>query len=57
MAPFGVKVILVISGVVKTNFFNDETGRTLPENSLYLSAKATIKEILSGGSLVKISGG
>jgi short-subunit dehydrogenase len=57
MVPFGVKVILVISGVVKTNFFNDETGQTLPENSLYLPAKATIKEILSGGSLVKISGG
>ena len=53
MAPFGVKVILILSGVVKTNFFTNEKGQTLPENSLYLPAKATIEGVLSGTSLVK----
>lgn len=47
MALFGVKVILFITGVVKTNFLENDR---LPENSLYEPAKATIEEILPRAS-------
>lgn len=52
MAPFGVKVILVITGVVKTNFFQHKKEK-LPEGSRYEVAKETVEGIMSGESFEK----
>ncbi|CZR67743.1 probable short-chain dehydrogenase/reductase [Phialocephala subalpina] len=52
MAPWGVKFINVITGGVKSRFFENLVAQHLPSNSLYLPAKDEIEPMMNG-SLVK----
>jgi short-subunit dehydrogenase len=55
LAPFGVNCICVITGAIKTKFFNNSLGIKLPADSLYASAKDLVEPI-TGGSLVEKDG-
>lgn len=48
LAPFDVKVISVISGGVKTHFFQNNHAVTLPTGSLYEPAREDIEKVMSG---------
>lgn len=51
LAPLGVKVILVVCGGIKTNFFaNLATSPQLPATSPYFAAKTELEESMSGAS-------
>jgi short-subunit dehydrogenase len=53
-SPWSVKVILVVTGVVKTNFFaNLASAPRLPETSLYHAAKDDIEPVMAGTELEK----
>lgn len=48
-SPWGVKAILVITGVIKTKFFaNLSSAPHLPETSLYYAAKDDIEPVMAG---------
>ncbi|KAL5363334.1 hypothetical protein BJX96DRAFT_155558 [Aspergillus floccosus] len=51
MAPFNVKVVLLMTAVVETNFFNNFSHFALPENSLY---KGAWKEIATEPEMAKM---
>ncbi|GES62057.1 oxidoreductase [Aspergillus terreus] len=51
MGPFNVKVVLLMTGVVETNLFNNFTRLSLPENSLY---KGAAKEIATEPKMTKM---
>jgi len=44
LQPFNVKVVIVITGAVKTNIFNNSPGYHLPEGSLYSKAGKEIEK-------------
>ena len=52
LAPFGVSCICVVTGAIKTNFFENAPGIKLPAESLYAPAK-DIVEAVAGGSLAE----
>ncbi|KUJ16581.1 NAD(P)-binding protein [Mollisia scopiformis] len=52
LSPFGVKVINVITGGVKTKFFDNLPTQHLPSNSIYAPASEEIEFVLNG-SFVK----
>lgn len=52
LAPFGVSCICVITGAIKTKFFDNSPGIKLPADSLYAPGKDIIEPI-AGGSLAK----
>lgn len=51
LAPLGVKVILVVTGGVKSKFFENQPTTNLPEDSYYFAAKNEI-EFAAGGGVV-----
>ncbi|KAB8297997.1 hypothetical protein EYC80_001770 [Monilinia laxa] len=53
LEPFGVKVILVITGVVKTKFFENQPSVKLPENSLYAPARDIVEHAAAGNVLLE----
>ncbi|KAG9253802.1 uncharacterized protein F5Z01DRAFT_623235 [Emericellopsis atlantica] len=54
LSPWGVRAILVTTGVVKTKFFDNlATAPKLPESSLYYPAKDVIEPALAGTELGK----
>ncbi|RAL63921.1 hypothetical protein DID88_003109 [Monilinia fructigena] len=53
LEPFGVKVILVITGVVKTRFFENQPSVKLPENSLYAPARDIVEHAAAGNVLLE----
>jgi len=53
LEPFGIKVIDLKTGAVKTNFFANVEDSKLPPNSYYLSAKESIESFMSGAALEK----
>ena len=56
LAPFDISVITLVTGAVKTEFFNNKEGGrlvTLPDNSVYTPIKAHIETMLRGS----LSGG
>jgi len=55
LAPFGVKCICVVTGAIKTHFFDNSPGIKLPAGSLYAPGKDIIEPI-AGGSLVEKDG-
>jgi 1-acylglycerone phosphate reductase len=55
LSPFGVGCICVITGVIKTKFFDNTLGVKLPANSIYAPGKDIIEPI-AGGELVLNSG-
>jgi 1-acylglycerone phosphate reductase len=55
LAPFGVSCICVVTGAIKTKFFDNAPGIKLPADSLYAPAK-DIVEPIAGGSLVEKNG-
>ncbi|KAK3381796.1 IBR finger domain protein [Podospora didyma] len=48
LAPFGVRVINLVTGSVKSNFFDNAPKATLPPGSMYNVAKAEIEEAMTG---------
>jgi len=50
LVPFDVKVIQVVTGGIKTKFFDNLPAQTLPPNSYYIAAKETIDEMINGSS-------
>ncbi|KAF7558284.1 hypothetical protein G7Z17_g63 [Cylindrodendrum hubeiense] len=51
LAPFGIKVVDLKTGAVKSRFFGNQEGGTdptLPENSLYNVAKEEVEAVLAG---------
>lgn len=48
LKPFGVSVILVVTGSVRTKFYDNIPTQTLPDNSVYLPAKKQVELIMSG---------
>lgn len=55
LSPFGVGCICVITGAIKTHFFDNSPGIKLPADSLYAPGKDIIESI-AGGSLVEKNG-
>ncbi|PQE10300.1 hypothetical protein CJF32_00000857 [Rutstroemia sp. NJR-2017a WRK4] len=53
LAPFDVKVILEITGGVKTKFFDNQPSVTLPESSVYAPAKEIVEKAASGANVEK----
>ncbi|KAI9649590.1 hypothetical protein NHQ30_002171 [Ciborinia camelliae] len=53
LEPFGVKAILVITGVVKTKFFDNQPSVKLPENSLYAPARDIVEHAAAGNVIMK----
>lgn len=53
MAPLGVKVLTVITGIIKTNIAvnNGASGSTLPPDSYYLPAQKQIAERTEGADV------
>ena len=55
-APFDISVVTLVTGAVKTEFFNNKEGgrlATLPDNSVYTPIKSHIETMLRGS----LSGG
>ena len=54
LSPWGIKVILVVAGAIRTQFFENlpESPR-LPENSVYAPARAEVEKVMSGVELEK----
>ncbi|CAD6448630.1 8206903f-48bd-4ae8-b69e-0cb7d3398fd3 [Sclerotinia trifoliorum] len=48
LEPLGVKVILVITGVVRTKFFDNQPSVRLPENSPYAPARDIVEHAAGG---------
>lgn len=48
LSPFGVNAICVVTGGVRTKFFENTTAATLPANSLYAPAAEEIGIVQSG---------
>ncbi|KAI0387563.1 IBR finger domain protein [Hypomontagnella monticulosa] len=48
LAPFGIKVINLVTGSVKSTFFDNSAAATLPPTSMYNVAKETIEKAMSG---------
>jgi len=48
LAPFGVRVVLVITGAIKTHFFDNLHKPELPTQSIYNPSKATVEEGMTG---------
>jgi len=57
LSPWGIKVILVVTGVISTHFFNNIEKQHVSENSLYYPAKELIEPILSGEFAKETMGG
>jgi 1-acylglycerone phosphate reductase len=51
LAPFNVKVISVIAGGFRSKFFDNNTGKSLPDGSLYAPAREEIQAAMRGDSL------
>lgn len=56
LSPFGVQVILVLTGGIKTNFFNNVQGDILPKGSLYEPAAEEVLPHLQGGQARRLEG-
>ncbi|KAI1805199.1 putative estradiol 17 beta-dehydrogenase [Daldinia bambusicola] len=50
LAPFGVKVINLLTGSVATNFFENAPTPVLPPNSLYNVAKEAVEKAMRGSN-------
>lgn len=48
LEPFGIKVILIVAGTVRTRFFQNLPESQLPEHSIYGPARKKVEYILSG---------
>jgi 1-acylglycerone phosphate reductase len=48
LAPFGIKVVELKTGVVATKFFENSTGEVLPLNSRYSVAKDAVESVMAG---------
>lgn len=54
LSPFGVKTILVVSGIIKTKFFENLPNLpTLPPDSLYYTVKDDVEPVMAGGESEK----
>ena len=51
MAPFGVKVITIMTGIVSTKFFENCDDGRLPDKSRYIGASNVISD-MANGSLI-----
>jgi 1-acylglycerone phosphate reductase len=54
LGPFNIKVIDLKTGVVRTNFFSNQTGgadANLPKNSLYMPARDAIERSMRGDAV------
>ncbi|KAJ8060543.1 hypothetical protein OCU04_010859 [Sclerotinia nivalis] len=48
LEPFGVKVILIVTGVVRTKFFENQPSVRLPDNSPYAPARDIVEPAAAG---------
>ncbi|KAF7553417.1 hypothetical protein G7Z17_g3668 [Cylindrodendrum hubeiense] len=48
LAPFGIKVVNMMTGIVRSHFFDNAPSVTLPPNSVYNVAKEVIEKAMSG---------
>jgi 1-acylglycerone phosphate reductase len=56
LAPFGIRVVDLKTGGVKSNFFVNATEtQSLPESSLYLPAREAVEKTMSGASMTDAS--
>ncbi|PVH77427.1 putative short-chain dehydrogenase/reductase [Cadophora sp. DSE1049] len=54
LSPWGVKTILVVSGIVKTRFFENLPNLpVLPQTSLYYAAKDDVEPVMAGAEAEK----
>lgn len=51
LEPLGVKVVLVITGAVTTNFLDNKSGCRLNSDSLYSSARGPIEALMNGSAV------
>lgn len=51
LAPFGVSVVTIMTGLVTSNFHNNNTATQLPQNSRYAVVGKTIEEWTSGRAI------
>src|SRR2546423_2589153 len=54
LAPFGIKVIDLKTGAVKSNFFDNQPGgaqASLPEGSIYMPAREAVEKSMRGGAV------
>jgi NAD(P)-dependent dehydrogenase (short-subunit alcohol dehydrogenase family) len=49
LAPFNIKVINLMTGAVRSTFFDNTPDATLPPTSVYNFAKETVEKTMSGG--------
>ncbi|KAF7924498.1 hypothetical protein BELL_0041g00370 [Botrytis elliptica] len=52
LEPLGVKAILVMTGVVKTNFFDNQPSVKLPDNSPYAPARDIVESAAAGHAVL-----
>lgn len=48
LAPFNIKVINLMTGAIRSNFFDNTPDATLPPTSIYNFAKDTVEKAMSG---------
>ena len=48
LAPLGIRVITLLTGGVKTKFFNNMIDNTLPKDSYYSSIRTSIESLTDG---------
>jgi 1-acylglycerone phosphate reductase len=55
LSPFGVDCICIVTGVVKTHFFDNTPGIKLPTDSLYVPGKDIVESIAGGSEAEKVA--
>ncbi|UNI23177.1 hypothetical protein JDV02_009012 [Purpureocillium takamizusanense] len=53
LEPFGVRVVLVVTGAVRTNFLTNQAGAKVASDSIYAPAKESIESAMNGKSVDK----
>ena len=56
LQPFGVKVMTVIVGAVKSNIFTNGPGYELPKGSLYEPARKEVERRIEGRGIESLLG-
>jgi hypothetical protein len=56
LTPFGVRVVNVVAGSIRSKFWENVAIPTIKEDSLYASVKKKAEESMSGGIVVDVHG-
>jgi 1-acylglycerone phosphate reductase len=53
LAPFGIKVVDLKTGAVKSNFFDNQVCPHLPEGNIYMPAREAVEAAMRGVGVMK----